>query len=53
MFSGGLDSTLLAALLADVMSEEFIIDLVNVSFLAESSADRITAIFAYHELKRY
>lgn len=51
MFSGGIDSTLLVALLAEVLHPDFAIDLVNVSFLAESSADRITAIFAYHELK--
>ena len=52
MFSGGLDSTLLSALLSEVLDKDFSIDLVNVSFEAESSADRITAIFAYHELKR-
>jgi tRNA(Ile)-lysidine synthase TilS/MesJ len=32
MFSGGLDSTLLVALLAEVLDPLFEIDLVNVSF---------------------
>ena len=32
MFSGGLDSTLLSALLAEVLDPIFAIDLVNVSF---------------------
>ncbi|CDW72582.1 asparagine synthetase domain-containing protein 1-like [Stylonychia lemnae] len=52
MFSGGLDSTLIGALLAEVTDRDVIIDLVNVSFDAETSADRITAIFSYFEIKR-
>jgi asparagine synthetase B (glutamine-hydrolysing) len=57
MFSGGLDSTLLAAVLAEtVMSRKsqksIRIDLINVSFAPENSADRITGIFSYYELKR-
>jgi tRNA(Ile)-lysidine synthase TilS/MesJ len=52
MFSGGLDSTLLAELLAEVLDSNFSIDLINVSFDAETSADRITSIFSYYELKK-
>lgn len=50
MFSGGLDSTLLAAILAQELNPEYSIDLVNVSFDPATSADRITAIFSYLEL---
>jgi asparagine synthetase B (glutamine-hydrolysing) len=59
MFSGGLDSTLLAAMIAEIFLSKSCkhlasksIDLINVSFSPESSADRITGIFAYAELKR-
>jgi asparagine synthetase B (glutamine-hydrolysing) len=50
MFSGGLDSTLIAAILCEALEETYSVDLINVSFAPESSADRITAIFSYNEL---
>jgi asparagine synthetase B (glutamine-hydrolysing) len=50
MFSGGLDSTLVACILAEILPPEIRLDLVNVSFQAESSADRFTSIFSLHEL---
>ena len=52
MFSGGLDSTLIAALACEVLPEEIAIDLVNVSFAPASSADRFTGIFSYQDLRR-
>ena len=59
MFSGGLDSTILVALIAEVLAQQKVfepkevsIDLINVSFAPESSADRITGLFSYYELKR-
>lgn len=58
MFSGGLDSTLLAALIADVLIMDkntfnhISIDLVNVSFAPDTSADRISGIYSYFELKQ-
>ena len=56
MFSGGLDSTLLVALLAEVLSgslsQKVCIDLVSVSFNPETAADRITGIYSYFELKK-
>jgi len=51
MFSGGLDSTLLAACLVEV-HPGLQIDLVNVSFSPDTAADRITGLFSYHELRR-
>ena len=47
MFSGGLDSTLIAALACEVLPDEIAIDLVNVSFAPATSADRFTAIFSF------
>ena len=47
MFSGGLDSTILAALLCRVLPEDRGLDLVNVSFAPEESPDRITAILSF------
>jgi asparagine synthetase B (glutamine-hydrolysing) len=52
MFSGGLDSTILAAILCSVLDPQYQVDLVNVSFDARTSADRITAIFSFRELIR-
>ena len=54
MFSGGLDSTLLVACIAEVLKdrEDVTIDLINVSFEPETSADRITGLFSYYELKK-
>lgn len=50
MFSGGLDSTILASILCGVLDSDYWIDLVNVSFDARTSADRITAILSFYEL---
>jgi len=49
MFSGGLDSTILAALLCDLLPENVCLDLVNVSFSGDgtTSPDRITSIISY------
>jgi asparagine synthetase B (glutamine-hydrolysing) len=59
MFSGGIDSTLLVAFIAEVLRNQdkfdpknVTLDLVNVSFSPETSSDRITGIFSYYELKR-
>ena len=52
MFSGGLDSTLIAAMACEVLPPEISVDLVNVSFAPATSADRFTAIFSFHDLKR-
>lgn len=52
MFSGGLDSTLIAAIACQVLPPNISVDLVNVSFAPATSADRFTAIFSYHDLKR-
>jgi len=51
MFSGGLDSTLIAAILGQVLDPPSLgLDLINVSFEADTSADRITSIFSFKEL---
>lgn len=59
MFSGGIDSTMLVALIAEVLRNQdkikpsdVTLDLVNVSFSPETSSDRITGIFSYFELKK-
>ena len=52
LFSGGLDSTLLAAILAKILHPNIQIDLVNVSFDPETSADRISSLFAFYELRK-
>ena len=52
MFSGGLDSTLIAAIICEVLPQDIAIDLVNVSFAPESSADRFTALFSFYDLKK-
>jgi asparagine synthetase B (glutamine-hydrolysing) len=59
MFSGGIDSTLLVALISEVIGnqdkvkpKDVTLDLINVSFSPETSSDRITGIFSYYELKR-
>ena len=52
MFSGGLDSTLIAALACEALPPDISLDLVNVSFAPATSADRFTAIFSFHDLKR-
>jgi len=50
MFSGGLDSVVLAALAAQVLPPNLPVDLINVSF-ADKSADRQAALQSYEELK--
>ena len=50
MFSGGLDSTLLARIACEVLDPSIGIDLINVSFAPDTSADRFTSIFSYNEL---
>jgi asparagine synthetase B (glutamine-hydrolysing) len=50
MFSGGLDSTILAKLLCQVLPPNVGLDLVNVSFSPQDSPDRITAILSFYEL---
>lgn len=52
LFSGGLDSMILAALLHECLSAKYDIDLLNVSFEGESAPDRITARAGVEELKR-
>jgi asparagine synthetase B (glutamine-hydrolysing) len=51
MFSGGLDSVVLTALVAQVLSPDISVDLINVSFQGDKSADRQAAIKSYGELK--
>lgn len=50
LFSGGLDSAILAALLAITLPEDVVIDLVNVSFDPEKSPDRISALLCIGDL---
>ncbi|XVF43242.1 hypothetical protein PTKIN_Ptkin02bG0024600 [Pterospermum kingtungense] len=52
LFSGGLDSMILAALLDECLDPNYEIDLLNVSFDGESAPDRITARAGVKELKR-
>ena len=52
LFSGGLDSSLIAAILAEQLPEEVGLDLVNISFDPATSPDRISALFAYPEIRR-
>ena len=51
LFSGGLDSSILAAILAINLDPSICIDLVNISFDAATSADRISSLFAYYEIR--
>lgn len=52
MFSGGLDSTILAALLCELLPKHVGLDLVNVSFSSNgtTSPDRITSIISFSQL---
>ena len=52
LFSGGLDSALLAAILAESLPEGVGLDLVNVSFDPANSPDRISSLFAFPEIRR-
>ncbi|GLU09562.1 hypothetical protein SLE2022_264150 [Rubroshorea leprosula] len=52
LFSGGLDSMILAALLDQCLAPIYEIDLLNVSFDGESAPDRISAKGGVKELRR-
>ncbi|XWS34198.1 hypothetical protein CRYUN_Cryun21dG0019900 [Craigia yunnanensis] len=52
LFSGGLDSMILAALLDECLDPNYEIDLLNVSFDGESAPDRISAKAGVKELRR-
>lgn len=52
LFSGGLDSMILAALLDECLDPSYGIDLLNVSFDGQSAPDRISAKAGVKELRR-
>ncbi|XP_024393279.1 uncharacterized protein [Physcomitrium patens] len=52
LFSGGLDSMILAALLDECLQPDYGIDLLNVSFETSTAPDRISAIAGLAELRR-
>ncbi|KAF3431594.1 hypothetical protein FNV43_RR26325 [Rhamnella rubrinervis] len=52
LFSGGLDSMILAALLHECLDISYEIDLLNVSFDEQSAPDRISAKVGVEELRR-
>lgn len=52
LFSGGLDSMILAALLDECLQPDYGIDLLNVSFEGSTAPDRISAIAGLAELER-
>jgi len=52
LFSGGLDSMILAALLDQCIDSKWTIDLLNVSFDGQLAPDRISAIAGLKELQR-
>ncbi|MBA0862022.1 hypothetical protein Goshw_003579 [Gossypium schwendimanii] len=52
LFSGGLDSMIIAALLDQCLDPNYEIDLLNVSFDGESAPDRISAKTGLNELRR-
>ncbi|KAK9034214.1 hypothetical protein V6N11_050387 [Hibiscus sabdariffa] len=52
LFSGGLDSMIIAALLDQCLDPNYEIDLLNVSFDGESAPDRISAEAGVKELRR-
>ncbi|TYH96556.1 hypothetical protein ES332_A12G185200v1 [Gossypium tomentosum] len=52
LFSGGLDSMIIAALLDKCLDPNYEIDLLNVSFDGESAPDRISAKTGVKELRR-
>ena len=43
---------MIASIACQVLPDDVSVDLVNVSFAAATSADRFTAIFSFHDLKR-
>jgi len=52
LFSGGLDSMILAALLDQCIDPKWTIDLLNVSFDGQLAPDRISAMAGLRELQR-
>ncbi|KAL6294857.1 hypothetical protein ACE6H2_002999 [Prunus campanulata] len=52
LFSGGLDSMIIAALLHECLDPSYDIDLLNVSFDGQSAPDRISAKAGLNELRR-
>ncbi|PWA72801.1 asparagine synthase family protein [Artemisia annua] len=52
LFSGGLDSMILAALLHECLDPKFEIDLLNVSFDGQLAPDRISARAGVNELRK-
>lgn len=50
LFSGGLDSTIIAALLAQILPEKASIYLLNLAFISDAP-DRLTALISYQELR--
>ncbi|XP_057963180.1 uncharacterized protein LOC131154429 isoform X2 [Malania oleifera] len=52
LFSGGLDSMIIAALLDECLESSCAIDLLNVSFDGQSAPDRISAKAGINELRR-
>ncbi|KAK9676036.1 hypothetical protein RND81_11G049600 [Saponaria officinalis] len=52
LYSGGLDSMILAAILHGCLDASYDIDLLNVSFEGDAAPDRITARTGLKELKR-
>lgn len=52
LFSGGLDSMIIAALLHECLDPSYDIDLLNVSFDGRSAPDRISAKAGLNELRR-
>ncbi|KAF8378576.1 hypothetical protein HHK36_029921 [Tetracentron sinense] len=52
LFSGGLDSMILAALLNECLDSSYQVDLLNVSFDSQSAPDRISAKAGVKELQR-
>lgn len=52
LFSGGLDSMILAALVDQCLASQCSIDLLNVSFEGESAPDRISALAGMKELHK-
>ncbi|KAG8049059.1 hypothetical protein GUJ93_ZPchr0009g176 [Zizania palustris] len=52
LFSGGLDSMILAALLDQFLDSKWTIDLLNVSFDEQLAPDRISALSGLKELQR-
>jgi asparagine synthetase B (glutamine-hydrolysing) len=51
LFSGGVDCSLIAHLIAKLTPNGTVIDLINVSF-AKDSPDRLTALSSYGELQK-